>query len=109
MRKTETIGENIVMSEDRKPIANPVVVLREEFDDWAVLFNPETGDALGINAMGVFLWKRMDGRRVLKEIIKDVEDGFEGVPQTAVQEISSFVNQLAGYGLVGYAVDDAGR
>ena len=22
-----------------KPVANPVVVLREEFDDWAVLFN----------------------------------------------------------------------
>jgi hypothetical protein len=26
-----------------KPKANPEIVLREEFDDWALLFNPDTG------------------------------------------------------------------
>jgi hypothetical protein len=29
-----------------KPIANPVVVLREKFDDWAILFNPDTAGAV---------------------------------------------------------------
>jgi hypothetical protein len=28
------------------PIANPVAVLREEFDDWAVLLNPATAACL---------------------------------------------------------------
>ncbi len=32
------------MNPEDKPIANPMIVFREEFDDWAVLFNPETGD-----------------------------------------------------------------
>ena len=50
------------MNQTDKPIANPIVVLREEFDDWAVLFNPDTADALGINPVGVAVWKRMDGQ-----------------------------------------------
>ena len=37
-----------------KPIANPLIVLREEFDDWAILFDPDTGDAFGLNAAEPF-------------------------------------------------------
>ena len=44
-----------------KPIANPLVVLREEFDDWAILFDPDTGNAFGLNPTGVYLWKLLDG------------------------------------------------
>jgi hypothetical protein len=31
--------------EQKNPIANPLIVLREEFDDWAILFDPDTGSA----------------------------------------------------------------
>jgi len=31
-----------------KPIPNPFVVLREEFDDWAILFNPDNARAVGL-------------------------------------------------------------
>ncbi len=34
------------------PVANPSVVLREEFDNRAILFDPDTGDAFGINPVG---------------------------------------------------------
>lgn len=40
-----------------RPIVNPIVVLREEFDDWAILFNPDTDAAVGINPVGVGAWK----------------------------------------------------
>ena len=50
-----------------KPIANPIIVLREEFDDWAVLFNPETADAVGTNPVGVAVWKQMDGQRSIED------------------------------------------
>ncbi|RPJ51839.1 MAG: SynChlorMet cassette protein ScmD, partial [Acidobacteria bacterium] len=49
------------MKQMDRPIANPTVVLREEFDDWAVLFNPDTAAAVGTNPVGVAVWKRMDG------------------------------------------------
>ena len=40
-----------VVPESDKPVANSLVVLREEFDDWAVLFDPDTGSGFGINPM----------------------------------------------------------
>ena len=33
--------------EKDKPIANPLIVLREEFDDRAILFDPDTGKRHG--------------------------------------------------------------
>ncbi len=85
-----------------KPIANPIAVLREEFDDWAVLFNPDTARALGINPVGVAVWKGMDGKSSLEEIVSGIKDGFEGVPEKALEEVITFVSTLAEEGFVGF-------
>ena len=94
------------MNPTDKPIANPIVVLREEFDDWAILFNPDTADASGINPVGVAVWKRMDGKRSLEDIVAEINDRFEGVPAGALEEISAFVSTLAEQGFVGYALKE---
>jgi SynChlorMet cassette protein ScmD len=83
------------------PIGNPVVVLREEFDDWAVLFNPDTADALGINPVGVAVWKRLDGRRTLAEIAGDLGEEFSTVPDTAPADVLAFAETLQAQGFVG--------
>ena len=85
-----------------KPIINPVVVLREEFDDWAVLFNPDTANAVGINPVGVAVWKLMDGKRSLKELVDEIKDRFADVPDAAIDDLTAFVNKLAESGFVGY-------
>ena len=36
------------MLSNDKPIANPIIVFREEFDDWALLFNPDTDIVCGV-------------------------------------------------------------
>jgi SynChlorMet cassette protein ScmD len=84
-----------------RPIANPIVVLREEFDDWAVLFNPETADAVGTNPVGVAVWKRMDGKKSVDEIIAEIKSNFENTPDAAGTEIAAFVNTLAENGFAG--------
>ena len=89
------------MNQTDRPIANPVVVLREEFDDWAVLFNPDTADAVGTNPVGVAVWKLMDGKRSVEDIISKIRDRFEDTPPAAREEITAFVNTLAEHGLVG--------
>jgi SynChlorMet cassette protein ScmD len=89
------------MEQTDRPIANPIVVLREEFDDWAVLFNPDTADAMGTNPVGVAVWKRMDGKRSLENIISEIKNSFEDTPDTASKEIVGFVNMLAEKGFVG--------
>jgi SynChlorMet cassette protein ScmD len=97
------------MNQMDKPIANPIVVLREEFDDWAVLYNPDTAAASGINPVGVAVWKRMDGKRSLEEIVSEINNSFEEVPAGALEEISAFVSTLAEQGFVGYALTDTPR
>jgi SynChlorMet cassette protein ScmD len=89
------------------PIANPVAVLREEFDDWAVLFNPDTAEAVGINPVGVAVWKLMDGRRSIEEIITQISDQFDRVPASVGEEVTAFVTQLTERGFLGSEVENA--
>jgi SynChlorMet cassette protein ScmD len=93
------------MNQTDKPIANPIVVLREEFDDWAILFNPDTADAVGTNPVGVAVWKRMDGRRSIEDIVSEIKSSFEETPDAVFTEIAAFVNTLAEKGFVGLEVE----
>ena len=90
------------MNPASRPIANPVVVLREEFDDWAVLFNPDTAAASGINPVGVAIFKLLDGTRTLDQIVESVKDEFTEVPEGVEAEVRAFVDGLAAKGYVGY-------
>lgn len=99
---TKEEGKKGVKGENDRPIANPTVVLREEFDDWAILFNPDTADAVGTNPVGVAVWKLMDGRHSLEEIVTEIKDQFADVPGAAVKEVTAFVKDLAERGFVGY-------
>ncbi len=97
------------MELSNKPVANPVVVLREEFDDWAILFNPDTAEAVGTNPVGVAIWKLMDGKRTLQEIVKEIEDRFAEVPDAAIDEVAAFVSKLTESGFVGYDLEGFGE
>ena len=97
------------MNRTDRPLANPIVVLREEFDDWAILFNPDTAAAVGINPVGVAVWKRMDGKKSLKEIVLEIKTSFEDAPEAALEEITAFVHDLAERGYVGYELKDDTR
>ncbi|MEI6668915.1 MAG: SynChlorMet cassette protein ScmD [Acidobacteriota bacterium] len=89
------------MNQTDRPVANPLVVLREEFDDWAVLFNPDTADAVGINPLGVALWKTIDGTRTVAQLVSQVRAGFADVPASADAEIAAYLDDLIGKGFVG--------
>jgi SynChlorMet cassette protein ScmD len=92
------------MANGKKPVANPLVVLREEFDDWAILFEPDTGNAFGLNPVGVFIWKRLDGKHTMEDILKELRDNAEDVPEEGGDHLKEFVKELVEQGLVGYEV-----
>lgn len=92
------------MSDNDKPIANPLVVFREEFDDWAILFDSDTGDAFGLNPVSVFIWKRLDGKHTIQDILLELRESCEDVPDTAEQETTAFVKGLVEKGYAGYEV-----
>ena len=86
------------------PVANPLVVLREEFDDWAILFDPDTGNAFGLNPTSVFIWKLLDGRHKVGDIIEELHENAEGVPEEAEEHLKEFIGDLIKKGLAGYEI-----
>jgi len=97
-----------MFTHDMKPRANPVIVLREEFDDWAILFDPDTGNAYGLNPTTVFIWKLLDGRHTVRDIIREVKKNFEDVPDDVEEHVCEFINNLIERGYAGYELRDRG-
>ena len=90
------------MTATDRPVANPLVVLREEFDDWAILFDPDTGHAFGLNPISVFVWQRLDGKHTIQEILTEMKDTFRDVPLEAENHLREFIDNLLENGLAGY-------
>lgn len=94
------------MLDKHRPLANSLLVLREEFDDWAVLFDPDSGNAFGLNPTGVFIWKRLDGRHTIQEILKELRESCPDAPDEAAAHLQEFIRRLVEQGLAGYEVKE---
>jgi SynChlorMet cassette protein ScmD len=90
---------------DSRPVANPMIELREETDDWAILFDPDTEKAFGINPVSVYVWKRLDGRHTPVDILTELKKDYSDVPDDALEHIEEFLGTLAEKG---YIVTEAG-
>ena len=89
---------------EKNVTANPLIVLREEFDDWAILFDPDTGNTFGLNPIGVLIWKRLDGHHTLDEITEKIREAAEDAPSDATSHVQDFVRNAVRLGLVSYEV-----
>lgn len=85
-----------------KPIANPTVVFREDFDDWALLFDPDSTQSFGLNPVSAFIWKRLDGKHAIGDIVAELEQQCQGLPAEASTHVHEFIQELEKEGLVGY-------
>jgi len=90
------------MGKDNKPIANPLIVFREEFSDWAVLFHPDSGKGFGLNPVGKFIWKHLDGKHTVQEILSKISKNWENVSEDAEEHLKVFIQELVENGLAGY-------
>ena len=88
--------------DESKPIANPLIVLREEFDDWAILFDPDSGEGHGLNPVSVFIWKCLDGKHAIKDIMAELRENCDDMPEDAEELVETFVKDLVERGFAGY-------
>jgi SynChlorMet cassette protein ScmD len=95
-------GKETTLKNDNKPLANPFVVLREEFDDWAILFDPDNGHGFGLNPTSVYVWKFLDGEHSIDEMLNALRRDALDVPQEAGEHLFAFVEELTEHGLAGY-------
>ena len=84
------------------PIANSMVVFREEFDDWAVLFDPDANETFGLNPVSAFIWKKIDGKHTQEDILKLLKEECDDVPDDATAHIKVFFADMEKRGLVGF-------
>ncbi len=84
------------------PIANPMVVFREEFDDWAILFDPDSGVAFGVNPVGALIWKSLDGKHDIDSVMNNIRSCFSDIPEDIELHIKEFLQELVKKGFAGY-------
>ena len=79
------------------------VVLRQEFDDWGILFDADSGEGYAVDPVAVFIWQQFDGSKTVADIIGLVKENFAEVPDdaTLVADGEKFINQLVEQGLIG--------
>ena len=70
---------------------NEQIILREEFDDWALLFNPDTGKVFGVNPVAVAIWKLIDGARTLDDISAEIKSLCPDAPDTVHDDVEEFL------------------
>lgn len=80
---------------------NPTTVFREEFDNSAILFNPDSGDIFALNPTGKVIWQALaeggDEAAVLKKLAEACRDP---LPGNAANDLKEFIAQLKEKGFV---------
>lgn len=82
------------------PLAKPGIVVREEFDGWAVLFDPATGRGFALDPVGLFYWRRLDGTRTKEALVRELTLACDQVPGDALAHLEAFLAQLSDRGLL---------
>ena len=88
------------MPDNAKFAADPSVVLREEFDDRAILFDPDSGETFGLNPVSLCIWKCLDGHHTIELIVKRLYKNFDNVPEDVEDHIKGFIQDLIQRGFV---------
>lgn len=89
-----------------KPLANPAVVFREGLDDWAVLVNLDTAASLALNPTGIVVWKLVDGKLSVQDIVASVGCHFRSAPDTMPDDVIALLDTLAEDGFIGHELSD---
>ena len=83
------------------PIANPMVILREELDGWAVLFTPESNSTFALDPTSAFIWRLLNGKHNRQAILTQLAEHCQGgIPDTAAADLDNFLAELQAKSLI---------
>ena len=78
---------------DSIPIPNPNVASRI-MEGEAVLVHPEKGKVKVVNALGAFIWQRLDGQHDVGQIVDEICRQHQVDPKTAEVDTIRFLKSL---------------
>ena len=80
---------------------NPSAVFREEFDNTAILFNPDSGDIFSLNPTSKVIWQALaagcDEPAVLEKLAEVCD---APLPESAAADLKEFIAALKEKGFV---------
>ena len=72
--------------------SNPVISFKDEGDEGAVLYNPDSDKVVIINAVGTAIWQFIEQPRTADEIVSMLVDSFSGVKtDKAHEDLTRFI------------------
>jgi SynChlorMet cassette protein ScmD len=88
------------ISPQDKTKGNPTIVLREEFDNQAFLYDPDTGNTYDLNPVGAFVWKCLDDRCSIGQIADKLIVEFETGSSSVIGDLNVFLCDLKDRGFI---------
>ena len=88
------------ISPQENPKANSNIVLREEFENQAFLYDPDTGDTYPLNPVGAFVWKCLDGDCSIGQIVDKLNGEFDTRSSSVIEDLQTFMNDLKERGFI---------
>ena len=80
------------MNSKRSYQANPVISFKDEGDEGAVLYNPDTDKVVIVNAVGAAIWQFIAQPGTADEIVSMLVDSFSGVDaEKAAEDLTRFI------------------
>jgi hypothetical protein len=84
----------------RRPVIKSDIVLREE-DDGAFLFDPIKDSLQALNETGVLVFKELNGKNSVDDIVKKVLSQYPDIEPGAVKkDVEEFIEQIEAKGLL---------
>ena len=75
--------------------ANPVISFKDEGEEGAVLYNPDTDKAIIINSVGAAIWRFIESPHSFKEIASMLVNNFSGVDiEQAQKDVDQFISSF---------------
>lgn len=80
---------------------NPLAVFRQEFDDSAILFNPDSGEIFALNPTGRVIWQALSDGLERDEVLKRLaEECRSPLPPEAEKDMDEFMDALKAKGFL---------
>ena len=86
----------------KKWYISPNIVLREEADDWGILFDPDTGNSVVLNPVAISMFKAMRKTQDPEKVATMIREEYDDIPETLESDFSELVENLARHGFIGF-------
>lgn len=90
----------MLITRDTRVTPRSTLTLREESDDCAILFDPDSGEAHALSPVAAFCWLRLNGHKSVAELTREVGLEFNDVPENLERDILELVAELLRLNLV---------